>query len=200
MLAAGTSLRFGGHKLTADLGGTPLIVRVLAALEESRRRADLAGTLLVIRAGDRRFAELAGKDVELLELPPDEPAALAVSLRAGLASLEAPWRTPAPAAALLCLGDQPGLSPDVIEALVSAWRQGVAPVVRPRYAEATDVPGHPVLIDRSLWPLSAELSGDEGFGPLLARRPGLVQTIDVPGRNPDIDTPADLTEFRRELR
>ncbi len=200
MLAAGSSQRFGDHKLTADVGGAPLIGRVLAALEESRRHADIAGTVLVIRAGDHPLAALAGKGVELLELPPAAPAELATSLRAGLASLQTQSRLPTAAAALLCLADQPGLRPEVIGALVAAWRQGAAPVVRPRYAEAPEVPGHPVLIDRSLWTLSAEATGDEGLGPVLARRPGLVRTLDVPGRNPDIDTPADLADFLRGVR
>jgi len=200
VLAAGTSRRFGADKLTADLGGAPLIGRVLATLEECRRRADIAGVVLVIRAGDGRLAALAGTGAEVLELPPDAPAELATSLRAGLASLEAPWRSPSPAAALLCLADQPGLRPEVISALVAAWRQGGGQVVRPRYAGAPEAPGHPVLIDRSLWPLSAEAAGDEGLGPVLARRPGRVKTIDVPGRNPDIDTPADLADFLRDVQ
>jgi len=181
----------------ADLGGAPLIGRVLAALAECRQRADIAGIILVIRAGNAELAALAGEGVEVLELPPESPAELATSLRAGLAALEAPWRSPAPPATLLCLADQPGLNPEVIGTLVAAWRKGVAPVLRPRYAETPEVPGHPVLIDRTLWPLSAEASGDEGLGPVLARRPGLVQAIDVPGRNPDIDTAADLADFVR---
>jgi molybdenum cofactor cytidylyltransferase len=199
VLAAGDSRRFGADKLTVDAGGAPLIGRVLAALEESRRRGDIGGVVVVTRAGDHGLAPLAGDGAEVQQLPPGAPAELAASLRAGLASLEVRRRPAAPAAALLCLADQPGLRPDVVSALVAAWRQGGAPVVRPRYAEAPDVPGHPVLIDRTLWPLAAEATGDAGLGPVLARRPGLVRTIDVPGRNPDIDTPADLAEFLREV-
>jgi molybdenum cofactor cytidylyltransferase len=199
VLAAGASRRFGGDKLAVDAGGAPLISRVLAALEESRRRGDIGGVVVVTREGDHGLAALAGEGVEVLPLPLEAPAGLSASLNAGIASLDARRRPAPPAAALLCLADQPGLRPDVVSALVAAWREGVALVLRPRYAEAPGVPGHPVLIDRTLWPLAAEATGDAGLGPVLARRPGQVRMIDVPGRNPDIDTPADLAAFLRAV-
>lgn len=65
-------------------------------------------------------------------------------------------------------------------------------VVRPRYAESAAEPGHPVLLDRSLWPLAAELEGDAGFAPLLRARRIEPTLVEVPGRNPDVDRPADL--------
>jgi molybdenum cofactor cytidylyltransferase len=197
LLAGGAGRRFGGQKLTADLGGTPMIGRVLAELAESRRREDIAGVIVVVRAGDLRLAELAAGGAEVVRLPVTAPVELAASLRAGIAALKEPGRRPVPAAVLICLADQPGLRADVIAALVTGWRRDGALAARPRYPDAPDVPGHPALLDRSLWPLADEASGDTGLGPVLARRPGLVTTIDVPGRNPDIDTPADLADYLR---
>jgi CTP:molybdopterin cytidylyltransferase MocA len=52
-----------------------------------------------------------------------------------------------------------------------------------------------VLLDRTLWPLASGLTGDEGFGRLFAGRPDLLDLVDVPGANPDVDTPADLTHL-----
>lgn len=200
VLAAGAGQRFGGQKLTADLGGSPLLNRVLAALTESRKRQDIAGVVVVVRAEDQQLAALAAESAEVVRLPATGPVELASSLRAGIAALEQPGRTPVPAGALICLADQPELRAEVIAAVVGHWRRNRAPAVRPRYLGAPDVPGHPLLLDRSLWSLAAEASGDAGLGPVLARRPGLVQTVDVPGRNPDIDTPADLAEFLRNPR
>jgi CTP:molybdopterin cytidylyltransferase MocA len=52
-----------------------------------------------------------------------------------------------------------------------------------------------VLLDRGLWHLARELTGDHGLGTLLALRPAAMTTVDVPGANPDVDTPGDLTQL-----
>ena len=76
--------------------------------------------------------------------------------------------------------------------LVAAWHERLGVLIRPRYARSPDEPGHPVLLDRSLWQLADRLKGDAGVGRLLtAGAPG-VALIDVSGTNPDVDTPADL--------
>jgi CTP:molybdopterin cytidylyltransferase MocA len=49
-----------------------------------------------------------------------------------------------------------------------------------------------VLLDRSLWPLADHLQADAGLGHLLGAGAAGVTLIDVPGSNPDVDTPADL--------
>jgi CTP:molybdopterin cytidylyltransferase MocA len=54
------------------------------------------------------------------------------------------------------------------------------------------VPGHPVLLDRRVWPLVRTLEGDAGLAPLLRGGRVKLQLVDVPGRNPDIDTRAEL--------
>ena len=77
--------------------------------------------------------------------------------------------------------------------LIAAWRAGLGTLVRPRYADAPDEPGHPVLVDRSLWRLADALSGEAGLGSLLPPGSAGVAVIEVAGRNADIDTPDDLT-------
>ena len=53
-------------------------------------------------------------------------------------------------------------------------------------------PGNPVVLDRALWPMAAALAGDRGFSQLFAALPDQVSYADVPGTNPDIDSPDDL--------
>lgn len=109
------------------------------------------------------------------------------SIRAGIAAVEA--SAPAgPAAVLIVPGDQPRLRPDVLAALARRWRATGAAVVRPRYAAEPEVPGHPVLVDRSRWGELAGLTGDQGLR-AMGRD---VEFVDVPGSNPDIDTRLDL--------
>jgi molybdenum cofactor cytidylyltransferase len=151
----------------------------------------LQGCFTVIREPETPLAALLEAEGLATVLAPDADRGLAHSLRAGFAALEraAP---PGPAAALVVLADQPHLSPATIVALVARWRETGAGTVRPRYSAEPDVPGHPVLVDRSLWPLVHRLEGDEGLGAVLQGGRVAVDVLPVEGRNPDIDTRADL--------
>jgi molybdenum cofactor cytidylyltransferase len=104
---------------------------------------------------------------------------------------------------MFILGDQPELDPMVIERLLNVYRETGAPIVQPRYHEG---PGHPVLIDRSLFPELSALQGDIGARPVIQRYRELVQRVDVTGfsRPDDIDTWEDYervsTRIMQRLR
>jgi CTP:molybdopterin cytidylyltransferase MocA len=88
------------------------------------------------------------------------------------------------------LGDQPLMSPGTIRSLLEAPATPDRPIVVPSYAE--DRARNPVLVRRPAFDLVTTTSGDRGLGPLLAAHPERVFAVDVPGANPDVDTPADL--------
>lgn len=190
VLAAGQSRRFGRDKLIAELNGHPLLRHVLNWVAEARDHGNLAGGLAVLPAGnpDRETLLIQSGLEYVFNTSPER--GVAESLRIGLAALAS--RHPDAKAALVLQGDQPSLRQDVIPALLNAWFAGGRPVVRPRYAGEPDKPGHPVLLDRSIWDRARELDGDAGFAPLLRTYPELVTAVDVPGINPDINTPSDL--------
>jgi len=194
VLAAGTGSRFDGEKLLAPLHGRPLVAHAAAAVAEAIAAGILAGGIAVVPPGVTALAWYL--DVAGLQLITNEAAALGIasSLRAGLVELETPSLVPPAGAAVVVLADQPLLRAEVIARLVATWRAS-GRSVRPRYALTPNEPGHPVLLDRALWPLARGLADNEGFGRLLAANPNLLDLVDVPGANPDIDTPADLTQF-----
>ena len=191
ILAAGQGRRFGGGKLHALYRGRPLLSYVLDVVKVARKRGLLDGGHVVVAADDERALTLA-LAAGLATVINDAPElGLSRSLRLGLAALEA--RTIEEAgAALVFLGDQPLVRADVVEALVAAWQQGGGPIVRPRYEGRPDAPGHPVLLDRSIWARARQLEGDRGFSALLDSIPSETVMLDVKGDNPDVDTPADL--------
>jgi CTP:molybdopterin cytidylyltransferase MocA len=121
-----------------------------------------------------------------------EHGELSYTLRYGIEMIAARGPAQEKDAILICLADQPMLRLDVIRSLIDAWKAGGASVVRPSYREAPGEPGHPLLIDRSLWVHAAEMRGESGFAPVIESRRILVKTISVAGRNPDVDTAADL--------
>ena len=187
VLAAGRARRFGGAKLLAPLHGRPVVAHVLDVVRRARAAGVVADARVVVAADDDAVAALA-REAGAATVVNDAPErGLSSSLRCGLAALG-----PDAGAAVVLLGDQPLVRPDVVAALVAAWRDGRGVVVRPRYADAYSEPGHPVLLDRSVWPLADRLEGDAGLGLLLPPGSPEVALIDVAGRNPDVDTPAEL--------
>ena len=194
VLAAGLCRRFGGAKLSTSFRGRPLLGHCLGVLGEAREAGLIEAGVVVHRPEDlvsRTLAEAAG----LRPIANPRPATgMAHSLRLGLAAL-APdnaldW-------AMIVLGDQPLLRLEVIEALAAAARPPMD-LVRPVYQATPSAPGHPVLVHRRLWPLAARLTGDQGFRTLAAWTPLRAGTIEVPGSNPDVDTPADLAALEAE--
>ncbi len=198
VLAAGTGSRFGGGKLLAPYRGTPLLQPVLEVVRSAVRSGALAGGAAVLPAGNEALARLV-RGVALDPVTSDDPGAgLAGSLRSGLAHLA---RRAGPRdAALIFLGDQPGVRETVVATLVAAFRHDPDPVRRPRYRQEPDIPGHPVLIPRRYWHLAGALEGDRGFGALLQDRAVPVHPIDVPGRNPGVNLPGDLARLESEPR
>ena len=192
MVAAGLGSRFGGAKLMAKWRNRELLGHVLLKLGSARAAGLVAGTVVVHREEDEAVRTLATeyRCMPVAVTMPDPE--LSVSLRTGLDALHGRGSRFDREAALICLGDQPLLRYDVIRALIETWDRNGTPIVRPTYRDEPDQPGHPILIDRSLWPLASELRGDSGFGMLFDVRRMAVRTISVAGSNPDVDTPEDL--------
>lgn len=187
VLAAGQGQRFGGGKLHALYRGRPLLSHVLDVVQAARQRGLLDGGHVVVGVSDPGSAALtssAGLNPILNDAP---ELGLSHSLQLGLATLTA-QTDPEVGAALIFLADQPLVRSDVIEVLVTAWREGREPMIRPRYRSHPEVPGHPVLLARPAWSQARALDGDRGFGSLL----NSTVMLDVPGNNPDVDTLADL--------
>jgi molybdenum cofactor cytidylyltransferase len=187
LLAAGLGSRLGQVKPLAPLGGRPL-------LEHSVLRAagaDLDEIVLVLghAAEEVRSGVRLPPDVRVV-VNPDYASGQASSLRAGLAAA-----SPASRAAVVLLGDQPDVSPEAIREVVRIHATTGARVVRARYGSE---PGHPVLLDRSVWPEVSLEAGDRGAGPALDRHPDWVTWADFGEPPPsEVDAPADLERLRK---
>jgi CTP:molybdopterin cytidylyltransferase MocA len=195
LLAAGTGIRFGSHKLLAVWRGRPIIAHVIATISSLRDRGAITGATAVVRSGDGRVTDLARQAGFRIVLNSDSEEGLSHSLRLGLGALA--MLDPVPEGALVFLADQPAVPIAAAEDVLAAWNLAGGPVVRPRYEANPAEPGHPILLDRDVWGLADDLTGDHGLGVALAHAPVLVTYVDVDGANPDVDTPADLTRLPR---
>jgi CTP:molybdopterin cytidylyltransferase MocA len=189
VLAAGASRRFGAEKLSAPLNGRPMLSHVLDTLREARERGLVTGVGIVTQSAASHVHDLIEHSgfVPIINAEPD--AGLSRSLQLGLEMITKCF--PEVGGVLVFMADQPWVQLGTIETVIGAWRLSTRPVVRPRYLE-DEAPGHPVLIGRDVWPQARTLRGDVGFGAILTDYPELVTTVDIPGSNPDIDTPDDL--------
>ncbi|HEY7636086.1 MAG TPA: nucleotidyltransferase family protein [Gemmatimonadales bacterium] len=191
ILAAGQAQRFGGAKLMAPFRGKPVLAHVVDVVRDAQAANLIADAWAVVPGEDSQLRSLVQQS-GLIPVPNDNPGlGISHSLRLGLAALATSCGG-CLGAAIVLLGDQPLVRLDAVGALIQGWRDGRGPVLRPRYASTPEVPGHPVLLERSTWSLVERISGDRGLGALL--RPGEpgVGVLELPGGNPDIDTAGDL--------
>jgi molybdenum cofactor cytidylyltransferase len=182
VLAAGQSSRLGRPKQLLPVLGEPLLRHTLYRVLAS----SLDNVVLVV--GDDEEAirgAVAGLSLDVA-FNPDAALGQSTSVRAGLAALP-----PDIDAAVFILGDQPGIDPNVIDALVAAWRESRAPILAPLYEDGM---GNPVLFDRRVFPELAALQGDTGARPVVHayHASGELLLVPVAGSSPpDVDTEAD---------
>jgi len=115
---------------------------------------------------------------------PDYLEGQSTSLRTGLRALNEPCE-----AAVVLLGDQPGLRPDAVDAVIRGWRERGGSIVQAAYGGR---PAHPTLFARAIWPEIEALTGDQGARDLIAADPSLRTLVEMGGEPPDdIDTEQD---------
>jgi CTP:molybdopterin cytidylyltransferase MocA len=180
VLAAGAGTRFGGRKQLAELDGRPLLEHALAAMAS----APVEPVTVVL--GSEAAEVRAGVDMHGAEpiLCTEWHEGQAASLRVGVEALERAGAD----AIVVTLGDQPRIAAAAIAAVVAAREDGVQ-AVRATY---DGVPGHPVLIERSLFAAVLELRGDTGARDVLRDARVADVACDGLGDPADVDTPDDL--------
>jgi molybdenum cofactor cytidylyltransferase len=191
VLAAGRSTRMGGaNKLTAEIGGKPLVRAVTEQALGSRARPVIVVTGHQHDAVERALGGLPVKFVHNL----DYERGLSTSLKAGIAAVP-----PDIDGAVICLGDMPHVSAALIDSLIEAFD--------PERGALIAVPtvggkrGNPVVWSRRFFPDLSELEGDVGARHLIGTYADGVVEVPVTGVGAvlDIDTPDALAAARAEF-
>jgi molybdenum cofactor cytidylyltransferase len=188
ILAAGISSRMGRPKQLLKLGDRTVLQHVVDAAAD----AGLDETVIVLgRAAEEVAASLELPSGCRTAVNPEYASGQSSSLRAGLRALDS-----ASVAAVVLLGDQPAIWPEAIRSVVEEYRRTGARVVQASYRER---PGHPVLLDRRVWPEAEAPGGDVGARDLLAAHPEWVVQAAVQGEAPpDLDTWEDYLQMGGE--
>ncbi len=184
VLAAGRGTRMpDAHKLTADLGGAPLLRRAVEAALGSQARPVMVVTG---HEAERVRAALAGLDVSFVHNP-DFAEGLSTSLRAGIAALP-----PEIDRAVVLLGDMPKVEADLVDRLAGAIDVTQGRLIAVPVSEGRR--GNPVAWSRALFGELMGLSGDVGARHLIAASADAVAEVPVEGEGAflDIDTREEL--------
>ena len=187
ILAAGEARRFGAQKLLAPLGGRALVQHVIGAANAST----LTDVVLVVGADADRIARIAMGRARLVRNP-DYATGQASSLQAGLRAVASEID-----AAVVLLGDVPGVTSALVDALITKQRESGAIAVISRW-NGRRTP--PALLHRDLWPAAFALEGDVGMRDILAHREDVaeIEVTSSLGALDDVDTSDDHSRLAKQ--
>ncbi|GAW65369.1 molybdenum hydroxylase accessory protein, YgfJ family [Geoanaerobacter pelophilus] len=181
ILAAGEGTRMGRTKQLLPFGGKSMLEWVVdSALAASLHRV----VVVVGHQAERIVPLLEGRPVEVA-LNQEYRRGQSSSLKCGLRLLGAESD-----AALFLLGDQPLITPALMDTLVRSYQAAPAPIVMPVYRGRR---GNPVLFDRETFPDIDNLDADCGARPLFQQYQERLLPVPVEDAaiHFDIDTAAD---------
>lgn len=190
LLAAGESRRMGKPKQFLEWQGKTLLHHVLESLIHSEADEII---LVLGHEADRIRESLPALPIKIV-VNPDYRTGMASSLRQGLLALD-----PQSEGFLLCLADQPGIGPEIVNTVIRTFRQADPGrgIVRPVYRGRR---GHPVLIaTRYLEEALQLLQGDVGARQILLNHADDILEIEM-DRDAilvDMDTPEEYREQRK---
>jgi molybdenum cofactor cytidylyltransferase len=194
ILAAGSSSRMGGgrHKLLLPLDNRPVLAHVIDATLASQARpiiVVLGHQADQVRSQIKQYT--IHHDITLVENA-HYLQGMSTSLRMGVQTLLSNGYRKVSVSyqvdsALIMLGDQPLITPQVIDTLITTYRTAGTSIVAPLYKGKR---GNPVLFDESLFPELIAVTGDEGGRTVLERHRHEVELVEMEDvlANYDMDT------------
>lgn len=185
VLSAGRSSRMGRAKALLPLtGGDTFLVRIVRTFLE----AGVDDVVVVLgHEADAIAASCAASGLPVrFVVNPEYDRGQWSSLIAGLGTVD----RPGVAGVLVTLVDVPLVSAATVRAVIDCYRRSHAPVVRPTSGARH---GHPLLIDRSLFPELRAADPSAGAKPVVRAHASPEGDLDIAdeGAFTDIDTVAD---------
>ncbi|MGI4791679.1 MAG: nucleotidyltransferase family protein [Janthinobacterium lividum] len=190
LLAAGASRRLGTPKqLLTGSDGQSLIRHATQTALTSSCHSVVA---VIGSSADSIEAELIGLPLTIV-MNPDWQTGMASSLKSGLAALTDDSTFDA---IIVMLCDQPMVTTELLNSLITAYRDTGHQIAACEYGETVGVPA---LFGQSLFDSLASLTGDEGARRVIRDYAGSVTRIPFPEGRFDIDTPQDAARLRAPL-
>lgn len=183
ILAAGSSRRMGTQKLLLPFGEKTIIETVIDNILQSV----VDGVMVVLGADHDRIRKIVDPLPVEVCFNENHESGMLSSVMCGFRSLPEDTGT-----ALVFLGDQPGIPPQVTDTILKAYDESLHGIVIPVYDHRR---GHPLLVDMKYKREIEKLDLETGLRSLMHLFPEDVLEVEVnePGILVDIDTREDYS-------
>lgn len=187
ILAAGEGKRMGKVKLTLPLGDKQLIEWVLQAA----KLTPLDKYFLVVRPEDKDIIKIGKSWGAEIVLNPDFRKGMSTSIKKALLKIN----TQEAEGFFLILGDQPLITPKIINKLMKSFSPGKGEIVVPYFK---DKRGNPVLFDICWKDELMAVTGDVGGRVLIKAHPEKIKRVNISDRAIlfDIDREEDYEKMK----
>ena len=181
ILAAGSSRRMGSQKLLLPFGQNTIIGTVI----DNVLNSSVDHVMVVLGANQEKIQDAIGNLPVQFCYNKEHEKGMLSSVICGIRAL--PQEA---VAALIFLGDQPGIPPAVTNSVIDAYMEELVGIVIPVHNHRR---GHPLLVDMKYRKEIEHLDLEEGLRALRHHFPDDVMEVEVdePGILVDIDTRED---------
>jgi molybdenum cofactor cytidylyltransferase len=190
VLAAGLARRMGQPKVLLEWeAGSTILDHILTQLQQ----AEVENVVVVTGHAAERVSEIAAQHhIPVVHNPDYATGEMLSSLKVGLREMPDDV-----VAALVVLGDQPRIQPEIIRRVIQTYAEGQGSIVAPSYEMRR---GHPILIDRQYWNEILALPADGAPRDVINAHADEIAyvVVDTDSVLGDVDTPEDYAAERRK--
>jgi len=166
VLGAGGSQRLGSPKQLLPFRGTTMLGWVV---DQAQHAEQLDEVVVVLGRAAEEIRERVGFGAARVIENPMFGEGCSSSYRTGIGALKAEST-----AIMILLGDQPGITPEIIDRLAAAWRAHESPIALCSYEGRK---GHPMIFAQSMFPQLMDLHGDKAAWKLVDANAAMVQEV-----------------------
>ncbi len=177
-------MRMGEPKMSLDIGGKTLLQKTVENAISSK-----AEYINVVLNKDYKFLEEDLKNISTnIIWNDDSNRGMSYSIALGIRNSQ--HRTEN---IMILLADQPGITPELINRLISQHMRKNFLITQPRYL---DGPGHPVIFNKVLFDELLKVTGDKGGREIIKKFHDQRQLMDVDFNQPmDLDTKENYQKY-----
>jgi len=186
LLAAGSSSRLGQSKQLLKVNGQPLLQRTVQVAMES----GIENIFVVLGANEEEHKSVISQlPVHILQHK-EWQKGMGSSLKFGLKSIIE--KLPNTQAVLVLVCDQPFLTSSHLKNMLHEFEKSNGEIVASVYQNTKGVPA---LFSKQLFENLLALGDEQGARKIIESHAGIIQTVEFPKGEIDLDTPEDLKNF-----